>query len=268
MAACIRLILVVVRGKGDPEKRFETLYCPLVHKLQEVLKKHKLEICSRPFGDLARNLIGMYLATVLGAKPPETKLKVRDIGCGCTDCVVLDKFIHNNDVDIKFSCSSPRRTHLEHRVLHATDLVTFLTDRSSTSHVLVISKRAELVNQLQWQTRLARAQNFLSSIGNNRMISMIMSPRYEDVEQALNGTQPYTMKLPATHGTLVAETTQASNTGIIERLEDSKAGLPSEIDSMTLKRKREDEETDAIGFKDETGDKPLRGILQYFTPQP
>jgi hypothetical protein len=67
MAACIRLILIVVRGKGDLEKRFETLYCPL----QEVLKKHHLEICSRPFGDLARTLIGMYLAPVLGANRPK-----------------------------------------------------------------------------------------------------------------------------------------------------------------------------------------------------
>ena len=246
MAACTRLILVIVRRKGKSEENFQKLYRPLMPKLHNLLKEHSLDICSRPFSDLARILIGMYLSTVLGAKPRDSKLKIRDIGCGCKDCTGLDYFMKQQNAEMQVTYGSARRAHLQHQAVRAMDLVTFQTERA---HSLVITKRPELVNWIRWQTRIANAKNFLSAIGNDRVIAKLMGPRYVDVENALNGTQIYTFKSTASSAGRLSSTSTAPNeppddSSPNERPTNAQPAIPSSsTDTMTLKRKRVDEAT-------------------------
>ena len=247
MAACRRLILVIVRSKTDPAIRFQSLYKPLIPQLRQLLEKHHIDLCSSPFGDFMRILIGLHLNAVLGPKPRQSAVKIRKVGCGCYECNHLDTFLLSNTVTAQYPLRQDRRTHLERQALRALDLVTFHTVRSGSPHTLVVTKKPEVAAVLQWQTRQTEARAFLSSIGDANVIATIMGPRYGDVQKALDGTQEFVMKSSASGG----EQQEATQTGTHEHAQRSEQsgtpnpGMqpPSLTDPSTHKRKREGEKT-------------------------
>ena len=249
MAACRRLILVIVRSKTDPAIRFQSLYKPLIPQLRQLLEEHHIDLCSSPFGDFMRILIGLHLNAILGPKPRMSAVKIRKVGCGCYECNQLDAFLLSNTVKAQYPLRQDRRMHLERQALRAPDLVTFHTVRSGSPHTLVVTKKPEVAAVLQWQTRQMEARTFLSSIGDANVIATIMGPRYEDVQKALDGTQEFVMKSSASGG----EQQEAAQTGIPEHAQRSEqSGTPNPgmqppplTDPATHKRKREGEKTAA-----------------------
>jgi hypothetical protein len=100
MEPCRKLFVLLIKVPGNVPEKFETLYSPLIPGLQELSRKEGINICSPPFSDLLQFLVGSYLCDILGPKPRE--VVVRNIGCGCDDCRLVDKFLTSRATEETF----------------------------------------------------------------------------------------------------------------------------------------------------------------------
>lgn len=197
MTPCKKLFVLLLKSKGTSSEKFRSLYIPLIPALRELQLKKTIDLSAPPFIDLLQLFIGYYLRDVLGAKPRHMRTKIRKIGCNstvCQACTDVDRFLEApTSVEQTFRYPQQKRTHLEKRLLGASDLVTFRTIRTGSPHGLVVTKKPEIVAAVQWEHKQREARAFLTSIGEDGLIAKIMGSRYGDVGKALDGTQQFMM---------------------------------------------------------------------------
>jgi hypothetical protein len=190
MEPCRKLFVLVLKAPGDASDKFRTLYSPLIPRLRDLLCSKEIDICSSPFSDLLQLLIGSFLRDILGPKPRDVNM--RNIGCGCGDCNLVDIFLNRNtSTKETFRYAKARRLHVEERLNTASDLISYTTIRRGTPHGVLVTKLPEVVTVSSWISHVAEAKELLKSIGDDAVISKLMGDRYDDVVKALQGTQPF-----------------------------------------------------------------------------
>ncbi|KAJ3889322.1 hypothetical protein GG344DRAFT_78922 [Lentinula edodes] len=157
------------------QENFQTIYNPLIPQLCQLLMTKNLDISSSPFLELIQVVLGSYLRFVLGARPnPNALVPARKLGCGCSDCQVLDNFLMSKSLEQTFRLVQARRTHLERQLYSGRDLVSFTTIRSGSPHGLV-----------------SQTKTFLGTIGDGNMLRKIAGHRYGDVLTAFEGKEQF-----------------------------------------------------------------------------
>lgn len=189
---CRTLFIDILKSTGTSSEKFTQIYTPLIPRLRILLRSRKIDLCAPPFVDLFQILIGSYLREVLGKKGQRSKPRLREIGCGCPDCLELDRFILDPTAQKTiFRFAQKRRTHLERKTANASDLCSCETVRWGNPHGLQVTKNPEVVEAYTWENRQKAARTFLSSLGADEIIKKIMGMRYTDVVAAINGTTPF-----------------------------------------------------------------------------
>ncbi|KAK0501477.1 hypothetical protein EDD18DRAFT_1066392 [Armillaria luteobubalina] len=191
------LFVNILKRKPPNRANFQTLYTPVIPALRQLLQKKKIDICTHPFADIIQVFIGSYLRDVLGAKP--RAVSMRRLGCGCTECGMLNTFLKNTSAETTLRFLQAKRNHLEGFLRGASDLVTYEIVRTGRPQGLLVRKRPEVLASLQWSTRQAEAKTFLNIIGDEDVISKLVGRRYADVLRALEGTKQFILPIhPAT----------------------------------------------------------------------
>ncbi|KAF8348730.1 hypothetical protein F5887DRAFT_1280476 [Amanita rubescens] len=183
---------------GQLVDKFNTIYTPLVPELCKLLQKTNTDVCAPPFVDFFRLAISYYLCHLLGSKEQRVQL-TRKIGCGCGDCQELDRFITGKESQHTFRLVQKRRTHLEHQMNKARDLVTHETIRCGSPHSLVATKTPAAAAASAWDYRLQVINRMLSAIGANN-VQKIMGNRYVDVVKAVKGEAAFRLDKPVAQG--------------------------------------------------------------------
>jgi hypothetical protein len=193
---CKALFVMLLKVPGAPFDRFQTLYDPLIPRLKQLLRAKGTDVCSSPFAELLHLLIGTYLRDILGSKSCNVNTAIRKVGCGCAECNPVDAFLTSSSATEQlFRYVQARRTHVERQLSAASDLVKFETIRRGSPYGVLVTKRPEVVAASKWESRVARAKTFLRTIGDDNTISKLMGNRYADVLRALQGTQPFVLKV-------------------------------------------------------------------------
>lgn len=211
------LFVSILKAPGDITTKFTQVYTPFIPRLRAVLVKTGLDLHAPPFIDLLQIFIGSYLRDVLGRKGQVFNAGLRKIGCGCSDCQLLDNFIMDpTTTSTNFRLLQKRRTHLEHRINSARDLCTHNTIRSGSPHALQVTKLPSVIAASTWSHRQHNARTFLASIGSDSDIARIMGSSYPDVAIALQGTRPFSnvrtvIEVPATMKSI--QTVASGNAG-------------------------------------------------------
>ncbi|KAJ3889327.1 hypothetical protein GG344DRAFT_78927 [Lentinula edodes] len=149
------------------QENFQTIYNPLIPQLCQLLMTKNLDISSSPFLELIQVVLGSYLRFVLGARPnPNALVPARKLGCGCSDCQVLDNFLMSKSLEQTFRLVQARRTHLERQLYSGRDLVSFTTIRSGSPHGLVVKKNRQVADYQSWMQRQSQTKTFLGTIGD------------------------------------------------------------------------------------------------------
>ncbi|KAJ3867375.1 hypothetical protein EV359DRAFT_78625 [Lentinula novae-zelandiae] len=174
------------------QENFQTIYNPLIPQLRQLLTTKNLDISSSPFLELIQVVLGSYLRFVLGARPdPNALVPARKLGCGCSDCQVLDNFLMSKSLEQTFRLVQTRRTHLERQLYSGRDLVSFTTIRSGSPHGLVVKKNRQVADYQSWMQRQSQTKTFLGTIGDGNMLRKIAGHRYGDVLTAFEGKQQF-----------------------------------------------------------------------------
>lgn len=189
---CRTLFIDILKSTGTSSEKFTQVYTPLIPRLRTLLQSRRLDLCTSPFVDLFQILIGFYLRDVLAKKGQHLNPRLRKIGCGCPDCLELDRFILDPMAQKTiFRLAQKRRAHLERQIATASDLCTCDTVRWGSPHGLQVTKCPEVVEACTWDHRQNAARKFLSSFGTDEIIKKIMGIRYADVVAAINGVTPF-----------------------------------------------------------------------------
>ncbi|KAJ3933304.1 MAG: hypothetical protein NXY57DRAFT_892288 [Lentinula lateritia] len=174
------------------QENFQTIYNPLIPQLRQLLTTKNLDISSSPFLELIQVVLGSYLRFVLGARPnPNALVPARKLGCGCSNCQVLDNFLMSKSLEQTFRLVQARRTHLERQLYSGRDLVSFTTIRSGSPHGLVVKKNRQVADYQSWMQRQSQTKTFLGTIGDGNMLRKIAGHRYGDVLTAFEGKQQF-----------------------------------------------------------------------------
>jgi hypothetical protein len=189
---CRTLFIDILKSTGTSSAKFTRIYTPLIPRLRTLLQSRKLDLCTSPFVDLFQILIGSYLRDLLGKKSQHLNPRLRKIGCGCPDCLELDRFILDPmSQKTIFRFAQKRRAHLERQTASAPDLCTCDTVRWGNPHGLQVTKCPEVVEACTWDHRQKAARTFLSLFGTDEIIKKIMGTRYTDVVASINGARPF-----------------------------------------------------------------------------
>lgn len=196
LVPCDRLFTSIIKDKEDSplSAKFQKLYNPLITELKKLLSDRGIDITSSPFVSFFRSVIGTYLQGLLGTKDRHVQAaRIPKVGCGCAPCVDLDRFMSSAAAEHSFRYNQTLRHHLENRLRSssALELVTYKTIRAGSPHGFVVAKKPEVVAAMQWSYRHEQAKVFLSSIGDDTVISKLMDLRYPDVVKSLEGNQQY-----------------------------------------------------------------------------
>jgi hypothetical protein len=175
---------------GEIVNKFNKIYTPLLPKLCKLLRKTNTDVCAAPFINFFRLVISHYLSHVLRTKaqlvqPPK-------IGCGCSDCRELDRFLAGKQSQYTFRISRTRIDHLEFRIRCASgDLVTQETQyHENYNWYLVLTKTHAFRFATMWEYRLQVVYDMFTAIGTNN-VEKIMGDRYVDVCKALEGRDAF-----------------------------------------------------------------------------
>ena len=176
------------------------LYAHLLPPLCKLLSKLNQNISAPPFVDFLQKIIAMYLTNVLGDKDQLHNCLLRSVACreNCEDCQLLDAFILDPTKTSRTfrmgyydERAIGRREHLDIRINAAQDVCFSEKSFNPDECVLKVTKNPEIIEGMQWETRLQNAINFLALIGPDDVIAQIMGPTYQDVTQALSGKKPF-----------------------------------------------------------------------------
>ena len=188
---CCALFSDVLQASTKSSTIFDEVYGPLVPRLRELLDSNQIQLLASPFVDFFQAIIGLYLRDVLGKKMRNTA-RLRRIGCGCADCIKLDRFISDStDAQTSFYVSEDQCDHLEERLRRASDICTYAIVRSEYRDTLEVTKVPEVAHPQQWPVRQEAARKFLSSLGPDDFIVQVMGSRFKEVERALEGIRAY-----------------------------------------------------------------------------
>ncbi|KAF9564500.1 hypothetical protein CPC08DRAFT_247955 [Agrocybe pediades] len=191
---CRNLFIDIFNSNGSASDKFIQIYIPLIPRLKELLAKKNVDICTSPYIDFLQLLIGLHLKDILGTKGQLPNMKMRKIGCDCSDCQMLDNFILYVPVATRvFRIVQARRIHLERRCDMARDLCAYTIIRSGSPHAIQVTKVPQVVQISSWLGRQKNAVAFLKTIGDDAIIAKIMGSRARDVSDAISGTTPFKM---------------------------------------------------------------------------
>ncbi|KAF8345456.1 hypothetical protein F5887DRAFT_1074512 [Amanita rubescens] len=188
MNTCRAFLDRVWNLSGEMVDKFNEIYTPLIPELRKLLRKTNIDVSAPPFIDFFRLLISHYLCDVLGTKGQQAQL--RQIGCGCADCQVLDDFMVGMQSQYTFLLAQERSHHLKSRMDSARDLVTHETQRHGKLHQLIVSKTQVFLSAIMWKQRVQVAKNMFQAIGLGN-IKKIMGDRYVDVFKTLKGLDAF-----------------------------------------------------------------------------
>ncbi|KAG6835403.1 hypothetical protein H0H93_001817 [Arthromyces matolae] len=196
MTACNKLFLSILKMPETPTRKFRILYTPLIPQLRNLMNSKAIDLCFPPISEFLQLLVGSYLRDVLGAPPPTntSRTRVRKIGCKrrlCYGCDDLDRFILSNKKMDHFPLVYKERLHLEAQLCTAPDLVSFVTLRFGSPYRVQVTKVPQIVALQEWEGKAADAKEFLLSIGDDSALERLMGNRFEDVQKALSGAQPF-----------------------------------------------------------------------------
>lgn len=189
---CKHLLIDILNSPGSTGVKFVELYIPLMQPLRALLQQRNQTVLSHPFIEFFRSIICKYLSDILGRRTEARDHRLRQIGCGCRDCKILDRFILDPSAEEEmYAMPKARRLHLEHMLSFSPDLCTFETLATRPCHSIKVKKLPEVVLASTWEERDGEAREFLRSIGTDEEVSIIMGDRYRDVMDALEGIRPF-----------------------------------------------------------------------------
>jgi len=147
-----------------------------------LLEKYGLRADVPPFKAFFKTLVTIYSDRLVGKQPkgPAMQWVPRKVGCGCGDCVELDKFTQSTDQrSAEFRVASHRRDHLIRQIeaSNRRDGATYTTEviRSGSPHRLVVTRNVGHTLRRMWTTKQAKLEAFKKSIGDEALLASIMS---------------------------------------------------------------------------------------------
>jgi hypothetical protein len=172
---------------ADVVIKFNKVYTPVLPQLCKLLRKTNIDVCAVPFIDFFRLLISHYLCHILRTKgelkqPPK-------LGCGCSECQELDRFLAGKQSQYIFRISGQRIDHLKAQIRagsRAGDLVEPETRYHENHPHLVITKTHAFRFETMWEYRLQIVYDMFTAIGTKN-VEKIMGDRYVDLLKALEG---------------------------------------------------------------------------------
>ena len=174
--------------------KMKEILVPIAPSLVRTLKERNIALDSETCKVFFRWLIENYLQTVLGRKMSNINpSSIRKLGCGkpCHDCQKLDNFITSTENSIEFRELQAQRKHLENQVNRAPDIVTHRTNKSGRPYGLIVTKRKEITQAIDWITRQKAANEFLKTFEGGGAIGFLLGPRLPDMKKALLGEKAY-----------------------------------------------------------------------------
>jgi len=219
--------LVAKAGWRSTRSKYQELYTPLMPRLRGLTN---MDMSRPPVVDFFRLVIGTCLQDVLG-KCSAPKHNLRTMGCGCTVCQALDRFILDGSVQSQnHTFWQAFTTHAQQQVNAAADLFTCQVRTgvrisqparkrskpvSASYFVLQLEKRPGVVGATNYLVCKNITKAFLASVGSDDVIREIMAPRYEDVQKALMGVCKYLIdaQIQLTPADAPAPSVDATSTG-------------------------------------------------------
>ncbi|CAA7268307.1 unnamed protein product [Cyclocybe aegerita] len=189
---CTQLFVNVFCYRGSSVDNFRQIYNYLIPRLKSFLESRNIDVCTPPFVDVFRVLVGRYLRDVLGTKTPLAGGNIQHLRCGCATCTPLHQFLLNPSsrvTDIKMT--KTRQHHLESQIAAASDLFTAVRIQMGKFPDMRVTKRPAVVETGLWLARQQAARRFLSTVGSDQLVQKIKGTRYPDVVRAINGTKVF-----------------------------------------------------------------------------
>lgn len=189
-----QLFLSLIKDNEEIETKYTNILVPVVPSLVRILKERNIALDSEHCKFFFRWLIENYLQSILGRMTSDiSQFYIRKLGCGserCTDCQILDNFIMSTQESYEFREVQERRRHLEDQLDMAPDMVTHHTDTNGRPYGLIVTKRWEIIDAINWILRQEAAVEFLKPFEGGDM-ERLLGRRFPDVEKALSGEKTY-----------------------------------------------------------------------------
>ncbi|KAI5124283.1 hypothetical protein M0805_005130 [Coniferiporia weirii] len=251
---CEKLLCFLAQNTGDIYTKYQELFVPLISEFRQMMNSHNIPLHTQPFGDFFRYLVEVYLHSILGAKSPKIRQNViRKVGCGCSECRELDKFLFSADEQRDFRYVQARRKHLEQRLESVLDIVSFETIRNGSPHGLKVTKHKDVVAACVWEGRQKVSKTFLSLFGGDPSLKLLMGAKYPEVIKAVSGEKAYAQVTNPFNALNLATPSQHRAPGVsTSNFESMRPPLPSKAPGNSVagsKRKNP-------GFVDLTVDSP------------
>lgn len=153
-----------------------------IRSLTLVLQKHGSCVPTPPIKILVEKLLEALVGAVTRQYPqrPEDWAR-KPRGCGCPDCVLLDKFlIHPFQSVYRFAMAERRRTHLEYRLDRR--YYKMETERTRSPYTLVVTKTGrEYQEQLaQWTSEFQKLEAEFRLLQGGEM-EALLGDKYRDL---------------------------------------------------------------------------------------
>lgn len=168
---------------------YESFLLPMLTTLLSTLPHQIVNRNTARHTKLYQTVCVTYVQRYVGleAPPPATWSRspkgCRLSGSQCVDCASLDRFlVHPMEIVMSITTNFQRRTHVEkqlqdQRKKRFLKIDIKMTDPSMSQFMLVITKTDEEWRQdlAQWKARRAAAMQRIEAIGNNEVLSMLLS---------------------------------------------------------------------------------------------
>ena len=232
-----RLVSSVTKLEGDLLLEYQEFVTPLVLELKARYQQYKSS--AFPMLDaFLRAFVERWLQDLLGIPSIRPRAIVKELVCTCQDCAKINEFLRSDAVRETLRTVKMKRLHVEDSIRSSiSDVVTFTTITSGSPHGLQVTKTDVTSTMGNWEGRVRSARAFLSLIGTPDSLVRIMGDRYQDVQAALAGTKPYSIKKPFPIVAPAENLPVASTSGVRAVL----SGLQAAPVTAGTKRKAEDD---------------------------
>ena len=167
-------VLVTQANTGDVAA-FRTVLLPMLRELQPTALDHQRSGQELRFQELYHPLLHSFIRRYVQTAPTPTNDWTRPmVGCRCSDCAALDRFLSSRSERVgRFAVAKKRRQHL-HNQLGGSDC-SHETERRGSPQTLVVTKRDRQADARRaWEARCKHAREELSSFQDSTGLAELL----------------------------------------------------------------------------------------------
>lgn len=159
---------------------------PFLQRLLQYFRNQALDWSSEQYRSLFTETFRLYISATMWPEPAlPQQIQPRQLGCGCTLCGRLDRFLANESVkEESFKEYVRKRRHLEDRLgrVQTKNLLTWSHQREGKGpEVLRVSKTDGHYEYNLWESQRAVVKNKLSSVAAWPDLSALLDQSFADI---------------------------------------------------------------------------------------